>query len=97
MPATVHVVARFVAKPGKEDQLKAVLTALVPPARRELGCYQYDLLVNAADAREFCFVEKWDGNNALDHHVDSTYFKTGLSSVEDLVDSPPDVRRYTIV
>ena len=45
MAATVHVLARFAAQPGKEDALKAVLIALVPPTRRELGCYQYDLLV----------------------------------------------------
>jgi len=97
MPATIHVIARFIAKPGKEDQLKALLIAMVPPARRELGCYQYDLLLNASDAREFCFVEKWDGNPALDQHVDSKYFKTGLTNVEDLVEGPPDIRRYTLV
>ena len=59
MAATVHVVARFVAKDGKEEALKTVLQALVAPTRRELGCYQYDLLVNPADPRELCFVEKW--------------------------------------
>ena len=41
MAATVHVVARFLAKPGKENDLKAILIALVAPSRREVDCYQY--------------------------------------------------------
>ena len=69
MPATVHVVARYVAKVGKEDEVKAVLMTLVAPSRREIGCYQYDLLRNPADPREFCFVERWDGEKALDEHA----------------------------
>ena len=49
MPATVHVVARYAAKAGKEEEVKAVLVTLVAPSRREIGCYQYDLLRNPAD------------------------------------------------
>ena len=45
MAASVYVLARFVAKAGKEDELKDVLAAAVAPTRRELGCYQYELLV----------------------------------------------------
>ena len=97
MAATIHVLARFVAKPGKEDALKAVLTALIPPTRRELGCYQYDLLMETADARQFCFVERWDDAEALDQHLETAHVRTALEQVEDLVAEPPDIRRYTLV
>ena len=97
MPATVHVVARFVAKSGKEDALRTVLTALVPPTRRELGCFQYDLLNSAVDAREFCFVERWDSDKSLDQHLASAHVKTMLDKVEDLVERPPDIGRYRLV
>lgn len=97
MPATVHVLARFVAKSGKEDALRTVLTALVPPTRRELGCYQYDLLVETADPRHFCFVERWDDNEALDQHLGAPHVRSALEQIEDLVESPPDIRRYTLV
>jgi quinol monooxygenase YgiN len=97
MPATVHVVARFVAKAGKEEALTQALTALVPPARRELGCYQYDLLINNTDARELCFVERWDGDKALDQHLESAHVKAMLRQVEGLLESPPDVRRFRLV
>lgn len=97
MPATVHVVARYIAKAGKEEEVRAVLTTLVAPSRREIGCYQYDLLRNPADPREFCFVERWDSEKALDEHAASAHLKTARAQVEGLVEVPPDVRRYHIL
>ena len=97
MAATVHVVARYTAKTGREDDLKAVLTALVPPTRRELGCYQYDLLAEHADPRQFCFIERWDDNEALDQHLQTEHLKKALAAIQDLVEAPPDIRRYTLV
>ena len=97
MPATVHVLARFVAKAGKEDARQSALTAAVPPTRRELGCYQYDLLVNANEPGEYCFVERWDDDAALDQHLEMPHVRKMLSEVENLVESPPDIRRYRLV
>ena len=97
MGATVHVIARFVAKSGKEEALKTALSALIAPTRREIGCYQYDLLMNPADPRDFCFVERWDSDRALDQHGETDHVKTAISQVEGLVDAPPDIRRYRLV
>jgi quinol monooxygenase YgiN len=97
MAATVHVVAQFTAKPGKEEALKAVLLALVPPTRRELGCYQYDLLMDAVDPRRFCFVERWDDNAALDQHLETPHVRAALEQIEPLVDAPPEIRRFSLV
>ena len=97
MAATVHVLARYTALSGKEQALKSVLTALVPPTRRELGCYQYDLLVDSNDPRQFCFVERWDDDAALDQHLETPHLKKALEQIQDLVEGPPEIRRYTLV
>ena len=97
MAATVHVVARYVAKAGKEEALRAILTALVAPSRREIGCYQYDLLQNTADPRDFCFVERWQHDKALDEHSATKHASEAVAQLEGLVDSPSDVRRYRIL
>ena len=97
MAATVHVIARWLAKPGKEDALKAVLTGLIPPSRREIGCYQYDLLRNPADPRDFCFVERWEDEKAFEQHGATAHVKAALSQAQELVDASPDVRRYQIL
>ena len=97
MAASVHVVARYLAKPGKEDEVKSVLMALVAPSRRELGCYQYDLLRNPAEPRDFCFVERWEDDRTVDQHSATAHVQAARASVEDLVEVPPDVRRYHIL
>jgi quinol monooxygenase YgiN len=97
MAATVHVIARFLAKAGREEELRSVLTALIAPARREVDCYQYDLLVNAAEPRDFCFVERWGGDRALDQHLDTPHLKAAWAQLEGLVEAPPDIRRYHIM
>lgn len=97
MAATVHVVARFVAKAGKEEALKAVLLTLVAPTRRELGCYQYDLLENPVDPRDLCFVERWENDKSVDQHANAEHIKAAREQFEPLVEVPPDIRRYRIV
>lgn len=97
MGATVHVVEHFRAKDGREEALKSVLVALVAPARRELGCYQYDLLQNRADPRDFCFVGRWENDKAVEQHVQSEHVKKAGAQLADLVEAPPDIRRYQIV
>jgi quinol monooxygenase YgiN len=97
MPATVYVVARYVAKPGREEEVKAVLSTLVAPSRREIGCYQYDLLMNSGDPRDFCFVERWESDKALDEHAASAHLRAARAQVEPLVEGAPDVRRYQIL
>lgn len=97
MPATVHVIARYVAKPGREDELKNVLTGLIAPSRREIGCYQYDLLRNPADPRDFCFVERWEHDAALEQHAAAAHVTSAVAQARELVETPPDVRRYHVL
>ena len=97
MPATIHVIARVRAKEGKEEALKTVLLGVVPPSRREIACYQFDLLQSAADAREFCFVERWDREDALNQHGKSDYMMQAGAQMTDLVEAPPEIRRYVVV
>lgn len=97
MPATVHVIARFRAREGKEDALRTVLAALVSPSRREISCYQYDLLQGSTDARTFCFVERWDGDKALDDHGASEHVRRASEQIADLLEVPPDIQRFRLV
>ncbi len=94
MAVSVHVVARFVARSGQEDAVKAVLNAAIAPSRRELGCYQYDLFVSANEPREYCVIERWDGDASLDRHLETAHARRMLTELETLVETPPDIRRY---
>lgn len=97
MPATIHVIAHVRAKAGKEDALKDVLTALMRPSRRELACHQYDLLQSSTDPRDFCVIERWDTQQALDQHAASAHVKRAGEQMADLVEGPPDIERFQLV
>ena len=97
MPPSIHLVATFRAKAGQEEALKTVLTSLVAPTRRELGCIRYDLLQSMASPAEFCFIERCDSQEALDQHVASQHITSTLPKALELADEPPQGRRYLLV
>ena len=97
MPSTVHVIARMRAKTGKEEALKQALSALVAPSRRELSCFQYDLLQGISDSASFCFVERWDSERGLDSHAASEHVKRATEQIGDLVEGPPSIERFLLV
>ncbi len=50
----LSVVAEMVAKPGKEEELKRHLIALVAPTLQEEGCVQYDLHQSTGSPADSC-------------------------------------------
>ena len=79
------------------DALKTVLASLVSASRRELHCYQYDLLQSPTDPREFCFVERWENEPAVDQHAASEHVRRAGEQIAELVEAPPDIHRYRLV
>jgi quinol monooxygenase YgiN len=87
--AEVRVIARSVAREGKEDQLRGLLQDMLTPTRVEPGCKLYELYVS--DSRERYFYEGWESQAALDQHVATPHFKHLEQSVGDLVTEPLEV------
>jgi quinol monooxygenase YgiN len=93
----VQVVARIVARSGKEDELRTLLRGLIEPTRREPGCVTYELLQNTADPTDFTFVEEWSSGADLDAHLQSAHLRQARSRLPELTVADPDIRRYTVV
>jgi quinol monooxygenase YgiN len=93
----VRVVARVVARPGKEDELRTLLRGLIEPTRREPGCVTYELLQNTVDPTDFTFVEEWCSEAELDAHLQSPHLQHARSRLPDLAVADPDIRRYAVV
>lgn len=93
----VRVVARVVARPGKVEELRALLQGLVEPTRREPGCVTYELLQNKTDPTDFTFVEEWRSEADLDAHLQASHVRQALSRLSDLAAAASDIRRYTVV
>lgn len=91
----VTVVATFQAKPGKENELKAALTALVEPTRKEAGCINYDLHQLPEDPKKFLFHENWTSRAHLDTHLQSAHLKALLPRVPELTVASPEIQIWT--
>ena len=62
------MVVEFRAAPGKVDELRAALLAIVPPSRAEEGCLRYDLHVDREDPDVLAFYEVWASPEAHAAH-----------------------------
>lgn len=63
------VIAWMKAAPGKEDELRAALEALIEPTRQEDGFVNYDLHQAEDDPGKFFFYENWESGAHLDAHL----------------------------
>ncbi len=89
---TVTVVATFQAKPGKEAELRAVLTGLVAPTRQEAGCLNYDLHGLPDDPGKFLFHENWTSKALLEAHLKSPHIKALLPHLPKLAVGMPEIK-----
>ena len=88
--AEVRVIARFVARRGKEEQLRELLAGMLAPTRAESGCRLYELYESDSKGR-FYIYEIWESQAALDQHAASPYFKHLEQTVGELVEEPFEV------
>ena len=91
---TVHVLALFVAAPGKEAELEKALTALIEPTRKEAGCIRYDLVRGLGKSAEFAFIEEWESAEHLDAHSQTPHVREAGSKAAGLLAAPASIERY---
>jgi quinol monooxygenase YgiN len=94
MAELLTVVAEMKAKPGKEEDLRRAVLALIEPTRKEDGCVQYDLHMHTGDPGRFVFYENWNSQADLDRHAASAHLKAFGAISKDLLVEPPRVETY---
>ncbi len=80
----INVIAQITAKAGCEDAVRAMLTSLVEPSRKEKGCKQYHLHEDKKRPGSFWTYEEWTSEAALDEHLLGA--KQMLAQAEPLMD-----------
>jgi quinol monooxygenase YgiN len=86
----VRVIARSVARKGKEEELRALLQGMLVPTRAEQGCKSYELYESDSTGR-FYFDETWESEAALDKHTATLHFKHLQQAIGELVEEPFEV------
>jgi quinol monooxygenase YgiN len=90
----ITVVATFQARPGKETELKEILTDLVAPTRKEAGCLNYDLHAASDNPAKFLFHENWTSQAHLDAHLQSAHIKALRPRVDELCSGFPEIKLW---
>ena len=88
--AEVYVIARSVARRGRENQLRELLHGMLAPTRAESGCKLYELYESDLKGR-FYFYEIWESQAGLNQHAASPHFKYLEQTVGGLVTEPFEV------
>lgn len=86
MTKHVKITALLAAKPGKRDELKALLAGMVTPSRGEPGNLRWDIWQDQADANRFVLDELYVDNAAVTAHRATPHFKNYVSKIADLAD-----------
>ena len=97
MAEQVYVLATFVASPGQEQSLDALLRGLLAPTRAETGCIRYDLWQNSENPAEYTLVEQWESEAALDAHLQTPHLQDALSRFDDLLAEPLALKKHTLI
>ncbi len=74
-PEPLVLVVTWLAKPGEEERVEAILRLLVPRTRAEPGCIAYTAHRSTQDGRQFLIYEVYRDEAALKAHEASEYFQ----------------------
>ncbi len=85
-PDLLTVIASMKAAPGKEDELKRELEALIEPTGQEDGFVNYDLHQSTEDPGTFFFYENWESPEHLDAHLAAPHLVRFAEIMGDLLD-----------
>ena len=80
---TLVLVARWVAKQGEEEHVRAAVERLAGPTREEPGCLMWQPHRDPDDPRVFFFYEQYADAAALEAHGASEHFRR--HGVEDAI------------
>lgn len=80
------VIAYMKAAPGKEEELKAALEALIEPTSNEAGYVNYDLHQGVEDPATFFFYENWESPEHLDAHLAAPHLVHFAEIMDGLLD-----------
>ena len=96
-PTTMLCVFAFVkARPGKEEEVRSILSAAVALTHQDPDCLQYDLHVGLGDPGSFAFYERWRDQAALDAHLKMPYIQSFFARIPELLSEPPTMKSYKL-
>jgi quinol monooxygenase YgiN len=86
----IRVIARALARAGKENQLRNALVAMLTPTRVEPGCKPYQLYESNTRGL-FYFYEEWESQAGLNRHTETLHYKQLAHNIRDFLEGAFEV------
>lgn len=85
-PTDTAIVATFYAKPGKEQELLALMSATREATLKEQGCHVYEVHVDPKEDGAITMYERWATEDVLRLHLKSEHGRATLQALQELID-----------
>ncbi len=86
MSNTVKITAILAARPGRTDDLQALLLGMVAPSRAEPGNLRWDVWRDQAGPDRFVLDELYIDNAAVAAHRQTPHFQAYVARINDLAE-----------
>ena|SRR5258706_530699 len=93
----ITVVARAMAKKGKEKELEKALREVVGPTHQEKGCLRYVIHQGIENPSNFLVVERWASQADHLSHLQSSHVQELFQKVPPLVEGAPEILSYQLL
>jgi quinol monooxygenase YgiN len=88
MSHPLTILASFRARPGRRDEVRDALVAMIEPSLAEPGCLAYCPYLDAVDPERIILVERWVDRAALDDHFATPHFKRVAAMLDETLAEP---------
>lgn len=86
MPTPVKIMAILAARPGKAEELRALLFGMAVACRAEPGNLRWDVWRDQADAGRFVLDELYADDAAVAAHRETPHFRNYFARIGDLAE-----------
>lgn len=97
MPASVKITAILTGRPGRTEELKALLLGMASHCRAEAGNLRWDIWQDQAQPDRYVLDELYVSEAAVTAHRGSPHYQRYLARVADLADRTALVLRPVLV
>lgn len=94
---TLCIFARFHAREGSEEVVRAALARQVAATRAEPGCLAIDAFAATRDERLFFIHSRWQDEAAFEVHAALAGTEAFVARMEALIDHPFDATRTVVL
>lgn len=93
----ILLIAKNTVQKGKQQEFLALAKEMITKTRQEEGCIYYDLVADQNDEQVYFFIEKYQDEQAVAYHRNTTYFQTIVPQLGALRVKPSEVSTCTVV